>query len=92
MPRGPCLDAPGVVHHVMARGLEWRPLFRDARGRADFIARLAARAVGLPIAHVARALGISQTVVREGIARGEAPVRGRGLLEASLRPGRWQSP
>jgi len=42
MPRGPRLDAPGVLHHVMARGSERRPMFRDARDRADFVARLAA--------------------------------------------------
>ncbi len=90
MPRGPGLDAPGVLHHMMGRGLEWHPLFRDARDRADFIARRAARAVSLPMARVARALGISPTVGREGVERGEAPLRGRGLSEASLRPGRWQ--
>ena len=26
MPRGPRLDAPGVLHHVMARGIERRKL------------------------------------------------------------------
>ena len=41
MPRGPRLDAPGVLHHVMTRGLERRAIFRDARDRADFGARLA---------------------------------------------------
>ncbi len=42
MPRGPRLDAPGVLHHVMARGLERRPIFRDDRDRRDFVQRLAA--------------------------------------------------
>ena len=41
MPRGPRLDAPGVLHHVMVRGLERRPLFRDDRDRADLVGRLA---------------------------------------------------
>ena len=41
MPRGPRLDAPGVLHHVMVRGLERRAIFRDDRDRADFIRRLA---------------------------------------------------
>ena len=41
MPRGPRLDAPGVLHHVMVRGLERRPIFREDTDRADFIARLA---------------------------------------------------
>lgn len=40
MPRGPRLDAPGVLHHVMVRGIERRPLFRDDRDRDDFLRRL----------------------------------------------------
>lgn len=46
MPRGPRLDAPGVLHHVMVRGIERRPIFRDDRDRTDFVARLAALAEG----------------------------------------------
>ena len=41
MPRGPRLDAPGTLHHVMVRGIERRAIFRDDRDRADFIRRLA---------------------------------------------------
>lgn len=41
MPRGPRLDAPGTLHHVMVRGIERRPIFRDDRDRADFVQRLA---------------------------------------------------
>ncbi len=44
MPRGPRLDAPGVFHHVMARGIERQLLFRDNQDRADFVSRLAALA------------------------------------------------
>lgn len=40
MPRGPRLDAPGTFHHVMVRGIEGRPLFRDDRDREDFVRRL----------------------------------------------------
>ena len=42
MPRQARLDAPGVLHHVMVRGIERRALFRDDGDRADFVARLAA--------------------------------------------------
>ena len=42
MPRGPRLDAPGVLHHVMARGLEHQQIFRDDHDRDDFVRRLAA--------------------------------------------------
>ena len=40
MPRQARLDAPGVLHHVMVRGLERRPIFRDDADRRDFCARL----------------------------------------------------
>jgi putative transposase len=42
MPRQARLDAPGVLHHVMVRGIERRVIFRDDVDRADFVARLAA--------------------------------------------------
>lgn len=42
MPRGPRLDAPGVLHHVMVRGIERRAIFQDEADRRDFVARLAA--------------------------------------------------
>ena len=41
MPRGPRLDAPGVLQHVMARGIERRLLFRDDEDREDFMCRVA---------------------------------------------------
>ncbi|MDP2156260.1 MAG: transposase [Nitrospirota bacterium] len=41
MPRQPRLDAPGALHHVMARGIEQRMIFRDDRDREDFVRRLA---------------------------------------------------
>lgn len=44
MPRGPRLDAPGVLHHVMARGLDRQVIFRDDPERDDFVRRLAALA------------------------------------------------
>lgn len=40
MPRQARLDAPGVLHHVMARGIERSAVFRDDRDREDFLARL----------------------------------------------------
>jgi putative transposase len=51
MPRGPRLDAPGVLHHVMVRGIERRDIFRTDADREDFVARLAAlvEATGLTV-------------------------------------------
>ena len=46
MPRQARLDAPGVLHHVMARGIERGVVFRDDADREDFVQRLA-QAVGL---------------------------------------------
>jgi REP element-mobilizing transposase RayT len=42
MPRQARLDAPGVLHHVMVRGIERTALFRDEGDRVDFVGRLAA--------------------------------------------------
>jgi putative transposase len=39
MPRGPRLDAPGVLHHVMARGIERRRIFLDNGDYQGFISR-----------------------------------------------------
>jgi putative transposase len=44
MPRSARLDAPGVLHHVMGRGLERQVIFRDDQDRDDFVHRLAALA------------------------------------------------
>ena len=41
MPRRARLDAPGVIHHVMIRGIERRSIFRDNKDRDDMIDRLA---------------------------------------------------
>ena len=41
MPRTARLDAPGVLHHVMIRGIERRKIFRNNNDREDFIERLA---------------------------------------------------
>ena len=41
MPRRARLDAPGVIHHVIIRGIERRSIFRDNKDRDDMIDRLA---------------------------------------------------
>jgi len=41
MPRKSRLDAPGVLHHVMGRGIEGTDIFRDNTDRNDFLKRLA---------------------------------------------------
>jgi REP element-mobilizing transposase RayT len=39
MPRQARLDAPGTLHHVMVRGIERSPIFKDDQDRQDFISR-----------------------------------------------------
>lgn len=41
MPRTARLDAPGVLHHVIIRGIERRNIFRNEEDREDLIERLA---------------------------------------------------
>ncbi len=38
------LDAPGILHHVMGRGIEGKEAFFNDTDRSDFIDRLAALA------------------------------------------------
>lgn len=40
MPRQARIDAPGAVHHIIARGIERRQIFRDDTDRNDFVRRL----------------------------------------------------
>ena len=40
MPRLDRLDAPGVLHHVMGRGVEKNNIFLNKKDRNDFINRL----------------------------------------------------
>ena len=40
MPRSARLDAPGVLHHIMVRGIERRPIFRHDLDRQNFLKRL----------------------------------------------------
>ena len=40
MPREARLDAPGTLHHVMIRGIERSPIFKDDQDREDFISRM----------------------------------------------------
>ena len=40
MPRGPRLDAPGTLHHIMVQGIEKRQIFETDRDREDIMDRL----------------------------------------------------
>jgi len=40
MPRMSRLDTPGLLHHIIIRGIERRKIFKDNKDREDFIRRL----------------------------------------------------
>jgi REP element-mobilizing transposase RayT len=40
MPRKARIDAPGALHHIIARGIESKELFRDDADRVNFLERL----------------------------------------------------
>ena len=40
MPRLARLDSPGVLHHVMGRGIEGNAIFQSDTDRQDFVDRL----------------------------------------------------
>ncbi len=39
------LDAPGVLHHIMGRGIEGNDIFQNDTDRQDFVDRLSALAI-----------------------------------------------
>lgn len=41
MPRQPRLDTPGLLQHIMSRGIERRNIFKDDQDRKSFLGRLA---------------------------------------------------
>lgn len=41
MPRAARIDSPGLLQHVIVRGIERRPIFLDDQDREDFLSRLA---------------------------------------------------
>ena len=41
MPRKARIDAPGALHHIIARGIEKKPIFKDDADRNNFLDRLA---------------------------------------------------
>jgi hypothetical protein len=41
MPRKARIDAPGALHHIIARGIERRAIFQNDNDRDKFLDRLA---------------------------------------------------
>ncbi len=81
MPRLARLDAPGILHHVMGRGIERKEIFYNDTDRSDFIDRMyaiveegaAIRELGYSGADVARYLGVVNICVTRFVASGKKP-------------------
>ena len=71
MPRGPRLDVPCTLHHVIVLGIEKLVIFDDDKNREDFVIRIGSVAMklinehGVSLAMTARRLGISTSVRRK---------------------------
>ncbi len=82
MPRQARLDAPGILHHLMLRGIEHHRIFRDDVDRRDFCTRLEGlaylglRVCGYTGSAVADLLGVRPSAVYRAALRGHA-ARGR---------------
>jgi len=42
MPRKSRIDAPGSLHHIIARGIDRKNIFKDNKDRDSFLERLGA--------------------------------------------------
>jgi hypothetical protein len=88
MPRKARIDAPGAVHHIMARGIERRKIFRNDDDRNEFLERLefilsethtpcywAHRKLGINQTELARKLGLSLPAVCAAVRNGQKIVQ-----------------
>ena len=69
MPKLARLDAPGVLHHVMGRGIERRRAVVNARRAISWIG---VRQLGYSGADIAGYLGVTNSCVTRDIIREEA--------------------
>jgi hypothetical protein len=78
MPRQSRIDAPGALHHIICRGIEQRPIFRDDRDRDDFVCRLSTLLLetNTPVAVV---VNLSQPAVSRSVERGREIAENMGL-------------
>ena len=68
MPRQARLEAPGMVHHVILRGIKRGQIVAGREDRKSFLGRL-----GLSLADTVRQLGVSTSGIAKAVARAERP-------------------
>ena len=73
MPRHARLDAPGTLHHVMAREIDQTNIFVDDADRAKFLGIVElVNESGVSLTEVARLIGISPSGVGNVLKRVQA--------------------
>ena len=75
MPRSSRIDAPGALHHIIARGIVRKQIFDDDADRDNFLDRLGnilSETQTACFAWVAKTLKVSQPAVSMAVRRGGA--------------------
>jgi hypothetical protein len=59
------IDAPGVLHHIIASGIERRKIFQDYHDRNNFLDRLGGILTETPVMAVSYAVQRGEKIARE---------------------------
>jgi hypothetical protein len=70
MPRKARVDAPGALHHIIIRGIERKPIFKDKIDYGNFIDRLSKILVDTGTACFAWALSLTFSAVSKPVVKG----------------------
>ena len=70
MPRKDRVDAPGALHHIIIRGIERKPIFKDKFDYGNFIDRLGKVLVDTGTACFAWALSLTPSAVSKSVVKG----------------------
>jgi len=70
MPRKDRVDAPGALHHIIIRGIERKPIFKDKIDYGNFIDRLGKVLVDTGTACFAWALSLTPSAVSKSVVKG----------------------
>ena len=70
MPRKARVDAPGALHHIIIRGIERKPIFKDKIDYGKFIDRLSKILVVTGTACFVWALSLTPSAVSKSVVKG----------------------